>query len=177
MGFQCDLMELLEALEVLAKSPIMATISESTGKPISKSAISALDDEFYSVKGSPVPLAASAFKKLKLAKTQVEFLKATIEKYLAYFSEILLPDMLTSDKISSVSMPIGTVYLRNKVHAYIKKEDKEKVFAWLEEHGHGDIIQQHIFPSTLDKFAKNADDLPEEINVNYSKKAYIRKNN
>ena len=58
-------------------------------------------------------------------------------------------------------------HLRTEFRAYVRKADRERVYAWLRDSGMGDLIQETVHHNTLTAFAREqteeGNELPEEI--------------
>lgn len=79
-----------------------------------------------------------------------------------------LPDAFERDKVSTVTLDgIGRVTASTQLFASIKKDMRDKAFAWLHDNQLGDLITETVNASTLSATAKalNEDgkELPEDI--------------
>ena len=74
---------------------------------------------------------------------------------------------------------LGTVYLSDEFFASVLKDDRPQLYQWMRDNGHGDIIQDWVFPQTLTAFAKEMaeknEELPEFIKVAYIPTAKTRR--
>lgn len=56
---------------------------------------------------------------------------------------------------ASLSLASGhSLYLSSDMHVNVRSSDRSKVYAWLKENGHGDLIVEYVHPSTLKAFTK-----------------------
>lgn len=75
---------------------------------------------------------------------------------------------------------IGTVFLQSTVNARVDKENREKLFAWLDENGHGDLAQRNIHAQTFAAFYREAEENdqplppPEIVKVYRETRAVLR---
>jgi hypothetical protein len=71
------------------------------------------------------------------------------------------------------------VFLQSDMHVHINAEGRPIFYSWLEANGHGDLLVQHVHPSTLKAFCKEqvaeGAELPEVINTHPFLKAVLRK--
>lgn len=66
-----------------------------------------------------------------------------------------LAKLMEDSEVDSIKIKgMGTVYLATELYASVNKDDRPKLYAWLRDKGHGDLIQDYVFPQTLTAFAK-----------------------
>lgn len=89
-----------------------------------------------------------------------ESLKAAQERY-DKLRKVLIPDAMRQAGLvdasghGSFSHRSGAkLHLRHDLNAYVLAADKPKLFAWLREDGHGDLIREEVHSSTLRAFCK-----------------------
>lgn len=91
-----------------------------------------------------------------------------------------IPTIMEDSEVSKIKFPgIGTLFTSTETQASIKAEDKEKVYNWLRENGHKDLIDEYVFPMRLKAWAKEqlntGQHLPDELKVYQYQSARVRK--
>lgn len=98
------------------------------------------DDELQMV-------SALCHKQVELENTVAELeerLKET-KKQLAFVSQVELPNCLSEIGLSSLTLTNGAkIEVKEKYYASIPVENKEKAYAWLEEHNYDSIIKNVV---------------------------------
>lgn len=116
-------------------------------------------------------------KKLKAQlEEQVKALEAEIKK----IATIDLPKLMEDSGVSKLSLDgYGTLYLSNDFYASVLKDDRPKLYEWMRANGHGDIVQDYVFPQTLTAFAKEQIErnaaMPEVLKFSHVPTAKTRK--
>lgn len=78
-----------------------------------------------------------------------------INKGIQNIEELKLPDKMKAMEIDKFSViNVGMIRLISDVRAYIKVDDKDEAFTWLEQIGCADIIKRTIHPQTLVAFVR-----------------------
>lgn len=71
------------------------------------------------------------------------------------------------------------VFLQSDMHVALIAEARPSFYRWLNEHGHGDLLVEHVHPSTLKAFCKEqvaeGNELPATITTHPFLKAVLRK--
>ena len=71
------------------------------------------------------------------------------------------------------------VFLMSDMHVHLNKNEQAAFYRWLEDHGHSDLLVQHVHPSTLKAFCKEqvaeGTELPEDLTTHPFLKAVLRK--
>lgn len=71
------------------------------------------------------------------------------------------------------------IFLQADMHVALAAGDRPSFYAWLTKHGHGDLLVEHVHPSTLKAFCKEQvaedHDLPDTITTHPFLKAVLRK--
>lgn len=71
------------------------------------------------------------------------------------------------------------VFLQSDMHVALSAGDRPSFYTWLTEHGHGDLLVEHVHPSTLKAFCKEQvaedNELPATITTHPFLKAVLRK--
>lgn len=67
---------------------------------------------------------------------------------------------------------LGTVYMADEFYATVLADDRPKLYEWLRANGHGDLIKDYVWPSTLTVFARDMAEKNEEL-PDCLKTAYI----
>lgn len=107
-------------------------------------------------------------KKQQYIKEEIANLKAEeshLQKKFDHLRKHRIPEMMENMGIQNVKLEgVGRVSLRAEIYAGIV--DKDLAYAWLEEHGHGDLIKPTVNASTLKAFLKEqmreGESLPED---------------
>jgi len=114
---------------------------------------------------------------LELAQAQVD-VKAAIDRLAAdktvlqkEFDHLRLhriPEQMENEGIESVKLEgIGRLSTQGNLYAGIMKDKKEEAYAWLEYHGHGDLIKGTLNASSLKAFLKecmrNGEAFPDDL--------------
>ena len=124
--------------------------------------------------------AATELLRLKnLLADQEAAAKETKEK-VDHLSKVTIPEILEAMGAESAKVPgVGTVFLQNKVFAYVRAEDRDRFHDWLRENGHDDLIKETVYPATLTAFAKEQLEqgtaLPEFVQASFATQAALRK--
>lgn len=99
-----------------------------------------------------------AVKQLREIKDRKDLLEAELKEVngeIRRLSEQVIPEMMDDQDIEKLTVEgVGTCYLSTKIYANVKAENKEQFYSWLTENGHGDLIREHVFPASLNAFAK-----------------------
>lgn len=92
---------------------------------------------------------------LKARKASLEDELTQVEKDIKEIAAHKLPRLMEDAEIDKQSIKgLGTVYLGRDFFASVLKEDRPKLYAWMRENGHGDLVQSYVFPMTLTAFCK-----------------------
>jgi len=71
------------------------------------------------------------------------------------------------------------IFLQSDMHVALIAEARPSFYRWLTEHGHGDLLVEHVHPSTLKAFCKEqvaeGNELPATITTHPFLKAVLRK--
>jgi hypothetical protein len=91
-----------------------------------------------------------------------------------------IPKMMEDFEIESLRIEgIGTLFTKGELHAYIRVDDQEQAYSWLEERNMDDIIKRTIHHGTLKSWAKEQLDegveLPAFFNIKLYRKAQLRR--
>lgn len=120
-----------------------------------------------------------AVSELVVLRAHLDDLKVESGKAQNRFDELrkrLVPDLLEAaglvkpDGTASVTHASGArVNLRHEVMAYVKVADQPTFFAWLRDHGAGDLIKETVNTQTLKAWAKeqleNGAEIPAVVQV------------
>lgn len=120
--------------------------------------------ELFSLKG----------KKKKLEE-QLTALNKDIERVAVQELGVLMTDA----EVEKVTIKgKGTLYLSAELYASVLKDDRPKLYEWMQKNGCGDLVQPYIFPQTLTAFAKErlgaGKPLPEVLKAAYVPTAKTR---
>ena len=91
-------------------------------------------------------------------------LKAEKEELEEKLKEMYLSSLMQDTEITKFTIDgYGTIYKKNDVRAYIRVDNQEEAFDWLNENGHGDIIKETVHWATLRKWANEMLEENKEI--------------
>lgn len=104
-------------------------------------------------------------------KTQLECAKdvvTALQKDFDTLRRITIPDEMEAAGISSANFPgIGRLTVTADLFASIRPDQQLAAYDWLEQHGHGDLINAYVHPSTLKAWLKEqmqaGEEFPEEL--------------
>lgn len=93
---------------------------------------------------------------------------ASVQKKFDYIRKVALPRLMEDMGIDTVTVKgLGRVSIRAELYASIPVEHREEAYAWLEEHGYGDLINPTVNSSSFKAFCKEAmrqgEELPSEL--------------
>jgi hypothetical protein len=122
-------------------------------------------------------------KKLFAAKAEKarleENLKAVNAQILQLATQELAKLMIDGEIELHKVKGLGSVYMSDEFFASVLKDDRPKLYEWMRNNGHGDIIVDWVFPQTLTAFAKEMaeknEPLPEFVKVAYIPTAKTRR--
>lgn len=98
---------------------------------------------------------AHDLRNLKDKKEKLEGELSDTNKAIRRLAEQEIPEYMEENEIEKISIDgVGTLYTTLKIYANVKKENKEAFYNWLREHGNEDMVQEYVFPATLNAFAK-----------------------
>ena len=105
------------------------------------------------------------------AKEDLENLKAhqsAAQKRFDEIRKVKIPALMEEMGLDGTKVTgIGRISLRQEAYASMNKERKPEAYAWLEENGHGDLIQPTVNGSTLKAFlkeqVKKGEIIPDEL--------------
>ncbi len=91
-----------------------------------------------------------------------------------------LPEAMDNAEIDKFSVEgVGTIYLKQMVFSNVRKDDREKWYAWLREMGHEDLIIEYVWPNTQKAFVKEAledgRELPDFLNASFAQQVQLRR--
>lgn len=107
-------------------------------------------------------------KDLKTEKEKLETDLKDVNSKIRDLAENKIPEYMTDNEIQKMSIDgVGTVFLQTKVYASVKAENKAAFYEWLKKSGNESLIQEYVFPATLNAFAKeqltSGKALPDEL--------------
>ena len=91
-----------------------------------------------------------------------------------------IPELFEVQGVTNAKVAgVGTIYLQDKVFAYVKAEDQDRFKDWLRDNGHGELIKETVHAATLTAWAKEqleqAKPLPEFVSASFVTQAALRK--
>jgi hypothetical protein len=100
----------------------------------------------------------TAAKKLRALKDEKEATEAKLKalnKDIVVLETVTLPKLMDDNEMESFKIAgVGTIYTTTETYTNVKKEDRAKLYDWLRDNGHGDMIGDWVFPNTLQAFAR-----------------------
>ena len=101
---------------------------------------------------------------LKAEKEELEEKLKEINKRKEVLEVHEIPNLMQDTEITKFTIDgYGTIYKKNDVRAYIRVDNQEEAFDWLNENGHGDIIKETVHWATLRKWANEMLEENKEI--------------
>lgn len=128
-----------------------------------------LDDDYRNFVGSyTLNEMIEEMHEVAKVKEKLEAQLAEVNKAYDFLRITLIPEKMNSDGVRTVTLGnIGRVSLTADVYASIVAGMKEDAYNWLQDTGHGDLIQPYVQPSTLKAMLKKAlekgEDIPETL--------------
>jgi len=123
---------------------------------------------------------ARSLSDLKARKNELEDSLKDVNEQIKTIAENELPRAMEDADIESFRVDgVGTVFLQNKIYVSVLADDREKLYDWLRENGHDDIVKDWVFPQTLTAFAKEqmteGNPLPDFLKATFIPTAALRK--
>lgn len=119
-------------------------------------------------------------QKLKASEDQLNDELKEVKRKIDDIQKREIPELFEAQGVTNAKVPgVGTIYLQDKVFAYVKAEDQDRFKDWLRENGHGDLIKETVHPATLTAWAKEqlseAKPLPDFVSASFVTQAALRK--
>ncbi len=119
-------------------------------------------------------------KTMKEVRTRLDDAKETsshLQKQWDDLRKVHIPNKMEEMGIESVRIEgVGTVSERTDAYCSTPAKNKQALYDWLEQHGHGDLITDTVNSSTLKAFMKEqileGNDVPDDI-VNFTPYTYV----
>lgn len=93
--------------------------------------------------------------KAKAEKEKLEEALSAINERIKQLATVDLAKLMEDAGVEKQTIKgLGTIYLGSDFYASVLKEDRPKLYDWMREHGHGDIVQDYVFPQTLTAFMR-----------------------
>ena len=106
---------------------------------------------------------------LKAKKESLEDELSSVGERIKQIAQVDLAKLMEDSGVEKTSIKdLGTVYLSNDFYASVLKDDRPKLYDWMKENGHGDIVQPYVFPQTLTAFAR------EQVEKNYPLPEFVK---
>jgi hypothetical protein len=128
---------------------------------------------------------AKEFRALKDKKEKLEADLKGVNKQIVQVETIDLPKLMEDNDIEKFSIEgVGTVYVETETYVNVLKDDRDALYSWLREQGHGTLVKDWVFPQTLAAFVKEqknlaveegGHELPEFVKVTEVPTARIRR--
>ena len=92
---------------------------------------------------------------LKDKKAELETELAEVNEQIKTLATVELAKLMEDSGVEKTTLAgLGTIYLSQDFFASVNKDDRPRLYSWMREQGHGDIIQDWVFPQTLTAFCK-----------------------
>lgn len=113
--------------------------------------------------------AAKSFVVLRRLKDKAEDFQSQFQSIFDRYQKVVIPELFESEGVTSLPLAEGyRVGISNKFYASIKKDMRDKAWAWLKKHGLKDLITETVNASSLSAAIKyeienNNLDPPEDL--------------
>lgn len=119
-------------------------------------------------------------KELKASEDKLNAELKDVKRQIDDIQKKEIPELFEAQGVTTAKVPgVGTIYLQDKVFAYVKAEDQDRFKDWLRDKGHGDLIKETVHPATLTAWAKEqleqAKPLPDFVSASFVTQATLRK--
>ncbi len=127
--------------------------------------MSEVNTDPYDYNNYDLPSIAAEFKRVKEALDEQKAKTTELQKQYDYLRKVAVPRIVEDSGLESPVNIKGVckISVRPEIYASINSEKKPEAYAWLEEHGHGDIIGPTVNSSTFKAFCKEAMKQGEEL--------------
>ena len=109
---------------------------------------------------------ADGLKELKEYKKRLEEQLKDVNEQIALMEE-RLAEMMIAEEMQNFTKNGQLFYLSTRTYASPVADRKEELYAWLKEHGYGDLVQETVNANRLAAFVREqldeADELPEGL--------------
>lgn len=117
---------------------------------------------------------------LKAQKTEAEALVKTLNKQIIAVAVGKMPELMRDLEIPKfVVEGIGTFYIQDKLAVSVLADDREEVYQWCRDNGHETLIVNHIWPNTLNAWAKEqlteGQPLPDKMTATFIPTTMLRR--
>ncbi len=117
---------------------------------------------------------------LKADKTKLEAQVKSLNKQIIAISVGKLPELMQELDIPKfVVEDVGTFYIQNRLEVSVLAEDRESIYAWCKEEGHGALVVEYIWPRTLNAWAKDqlteGQPLPDKMKATFIPTTMLRR--
>lgn len=121
------------------------------------------------------------FRELRDDKDDLKVLVTGNNKALKELAEQILPEYMEENDIDKITIEgAGTVFIKQELYASVLADDREKLYEWLRDNGHEDLIKDWVFPATLTAFCKDqleyGKPVPEMVKATKIPTAILRRN-
>jgi len=98
----------------------------------------------------------------------IKLIESSLVKLYEYLRKGKVPELMLEEDIQAMSVKgVGRVSLIGDIYASIKNNKKSEVFEWLDDNGHGALIQKTVHTATLKKLLKDkikgGEKVPDEL--------------
>lgn len=123
---------------------------------------------------------AKELSELKKQKSDLEARVKTINKQIIAVSVGKMPELMRDLEIPKFVVDgIGTFYIQDKLAVSVLAEDRDEIYQWCRDNGHADLIVNHIWPNTLNAWAKDqlneCQPLPEKMKATFIPTTMLRR--
>ena len=112
---------------------------------------------------------AAAYVRIESANRQLDKLFSQIATLATKMATETVPERFELGRTTSTTVLGYRATISEQIRASIRKDMRDEAFAWLREHGHGDLIkiEPTVHPQTLQAWARtmieDGEDLPDKL--------------
>lgn len=160
-----------------ADNSVLARIATLTAQLRSACDLYSVDAVGDKMRAADLKTLAMVHQNLNDLTDEIDEARKVLSKTYDWLRHSLMIDKMDDAGLESFSVAgVGRVYIQSSLNASIKAGAKEGAYVWLQDHGHGDLIQETVNASSLKALAKakiqDNDALPADL-FNVSPKTFV----
>ena len=160
-----------------ADNSVLARIATITAQLRSVCDLYSVESVGDKMRAADLKTLAMVHQNLNDLTDEIDEARKVLSKTYDWLRHSLMIDKMDDAGLESFSVAgVGRVYIQSSLNASIRAGAKEGAYEWLNDHGHGDLIQETVNSSSLKALAKakiqDNDSLPEEL-FNVSPKTFV----